>query len=605
MLRKSIAVLLALLVACVALALPVAADVTYQSWCPNCGKFQAQGSVTQHSYCATCGAYLVSPELSGGDSQGAGAGRRLGTAKRYYTSPSDGNLYNSGATEYYQILDTTNNTLNYNNQTVNYNNYEWNAEYNYYTYYVDNSANYYVTENVTYVTISYPIVSNEVVTYETAILYYQLPDGRNSYNLTASDVWGTYFNYDAVNYLEVPEDDGVTLGLWHLDENFFDSSANQFGSFSSSSYNFVETPFGSGICLDGTGTVYKSINSPTFSPIGDWTFEFRVKVPRQLYNKVGTSFTPSSVYVRPFNCAIAVPIGEWVSVAVVCSGGFLHCFVNGVEVRYGVSSVLYDVGSPCAFSTSSFAFSFYSYCYIQHTSTSDYLYGELVYDEIRLSNKALYTGNYTPSAQPFDTNSVLVLPESGQQGDIAVKSNIAVNGFRVGGVRPTYPLNGYVYVYLEDNVVKDVQQYQGNGWYQVDGAVYDAGTWQPLKDFDLSGYAADDPSAEPDNPGPSPTPDPDNPGGDDDGKSIWDKLVDAILGFFSIVGKVIGGLLTGLVTLVTGAVSQIGNLVNVFGDFGTAMASMYTWLPEDWRIVLSAGFSIVIIIAIVALIRGK
>lgn len=54
----------------------------------------------------------------------------------------------------------------------------------------------------------------------------------NNYDLTADEVWGTYFCYNAVNYDYVAEDDGTALGLWHLNNNLKDSSywANSTGS---------------------------------------------------------------------------------------------------------------------------------------------------------------------------------------------------------------------------------------------------------------------------------------------------------------------------------------------------------------------------------------
>lgn len=641
MLRKSIAAFLALLVVCVALSLPVAADVSYQSWCPNCGKFQAQGSITQHAYCSTCGTYLISTSMSGGDSRGAGAGRR---PYEYWTTDSgSGNNHimdglSSSLSQVYQIINNVSNTVNFvvNNNTYNYtyNNYTYNNEYNYYTYNIHNGDNIYITNKVTYTVVSYPGDDGQ---YNNAILYYKLPDGRNSYNLTASDVWGTYFIYDVVNYEQVPEDDGVTLGLWHFDENVKDSSFIDNSSFSTL-YDYVSSPFDSALNFPSTSNhVFSSgLRFPRDSfPL---TFELRFKTDApyfifDFFSQVKDASTEDMVFFLGTNVRyFLVPISDtsvWHTISVVyhswpginfpvdCACDYMD---NADSSHYSVYLDGHSV-SNAVFDPTPFGYNFKGGVLLKRTSDSSgfdefficnsaistrYTWGSFSYslllDEFRVTKGALYSSDYIPSSQPFDTNKILVLPSSGVPGNIAVKSTSEITGYRIGGVRPTFPTNGYVYVYLEDDVVKDVQQYQVNEWVSIQASIYDSG-WVNLKDYDLSEY--EEPAPEPvPTPSPSPGPDnPDNPDNPDDGKSIWDKLVDAVLGFFEVIGKILGAIVTGLVTLVTGAISQIGNLVNIFGDFGAAVASMYTWLPEDWQLVLGAAFSVVVIIAIISLIR--
>ena len=237
-------------------------------------------------------------------------------------------------------------------------------------------------------------------------------------------------------------------------------------------------------------------------------------------------------------------------------------------------------------------------------------YTSIVFDEIRFSSKVLYTSNYTPSSQPFDTNSVLVLPDSGIENQIAVKSNISVSDFRVGGVRPTYPSNGYTYVYLEDSVVKDVQQYQNDGWYSVDAALYLDGEWIQLKEMDLSDYGNDDeltptvtPSPDPVDPTPSPSdnPDPTLPpstpetgdGDGDDSGSIFD-----------LIKSLFGGIGDLLTSVISGLLSLFKSILTMASGFSEFLTASFGYLPADVLNVLGAGVVLMIVLAVIKFIRG-
>lgn len=109
------------------------------------------------------------------------------------------------------------------------------------------------------------------------------------------------------------------------------------------------------------------------------------------------------------------------------------------------------------------------------------------YDELRISKGALYSGEYTPHVGPFDVPTVLVTPDISAvpDGTVAVKSAVSVADFRVGGVRPSYPVEGSVYISLDaDKKVTSCQQYQSGTWTECQGSVCDNDTW-----VDLSGYS--------------------------------------------------------------------------------------------------------------------
>lgn len=305
--KKIVAFAIALVVAFSCLVIPVAAasrpaQGEHYLFCPHCGTYQLQGLVTKHDYCPVCGCYLVQI-WGGGGTRGGGAGRG------YYTTPDTSSTTGSGSesggssssgsnnkyltgvnntlNKVYNIINETNNTINYviNNTTYNYtyNNYTYNNEYNYYTFNnIDNSTNYYVTNYVTYSVVSVPQegtggTTGNPVKYDNVILYYQLPDGRNSYNLTADDVFGTYFVYDMVNYDTVAEDDGTTLALYHFDGDLKDSSAHAGTATytAGAEYNFVESTFGG--ALDWSETQHTlNFTLPEEIGTGDFTIEMFV-----------------------------------------------------------------------------------------------------------------------------------------------------------------------------------------------------------------------------------------------------------------------------------------------------------------------------------------
>ena len=110
------------------------------------------------------------------------------------------------------------------------------------------------------------------------------------------------------------------------------------------------------------------------------------------------------------------------------------------------------------------------------------------YDELRISKGALYTENYTPASAPFDIPTALVLPSDKTDGNIAVKSSVPVSGVRLGGVRPSYPSEGDVYISLDsEKAVTSCQQYQSGSWVECDGAVCENDEWVNISGYSFAG----------------------------------------------------------------------------------------------------------------------
>lgn len=185
-------------------------------------------------------------------------------------------IYAGGNTYYYTPITTNNNqTYRYydidNNIYRTTNNFEYSPTYNtYHMTYEDNDTtyNYYMQDNYTYVSyiIQCPENPNENKYFE---VYYELPDGRNSYNLRSEDLAGIVFTYDVELYDRAAVDD--SLGLWHLDGNLLNevTATSEGASYSSSNYYDAYYQGGAKIAVNQSLSLSFNGNLPT-----DYTLEW-------------------------------------------------------------------------------------------------------------------------------------------------------------------------------------------------------------------------------------------------------------------------------------------------------------------------------------------
>lgn len=142
---------------------------------------------------------------------------------------------------------------------------------------------------------------------------------------------------------------------------------------------------------------------------------------------------------------------QWVPIRLLYSGGKLYFYVNGGFVGSG-----------------NFTVSDLDVFYIKS-------FGTLYLDELRITTGDMVsTGTYTPSSEPFDTNKVLALPDELVANTIYVRHSTPVNGWRIGGVRPSNPTTGFFYIPLHDDYTGGQSQlYDGSNWVDVTAMVYD------------------------------------------------------------------------------------------------------------------------------------
>ena len=86
--------------------------------------------------------------------------------------------------------------------------------------------------------------------------------------------------------------------------------------------------------------------------------------------------------------------------------------------------------------------------------------------------------------------------------------------------------------------------------------------------------------------------------GDDDDGVIVGTLKKLISGLFKLISGIIGGIVDGLLTLISTAVDKLTQVVNLFGAFGDALSVLWSWLPTDVVAVLVAGVTVVVFAAV-------
>lgn len=519
-----------------------------------------------------------------------------GLAKAY--EQMEVSMMNRGTPSYNSVLNTTNNTF-YDmsrDYTYTYNTAYYNQTYN--SYYIpvtynNVDYNYFVTYTPTYTNITYIVdgcgdpsqaVSNNY--------YFQLPDGRNSYDLTADEVFGIPLAGEVINYVFAPEDSNC-LALYHFDGNIQESSGvGSSASFLSGSVpRYVTGSMGKYLNFLDEGSILIELPS-NYS--GSYTVEFRLNLgalasfspqsfPAGVTLGTHTNFCPlvSDSYTVHWKEWFADP-GEWFEAdyAVALKGrknSFLISSslisLNDVAILGAKSDVysyyVYDDSSaspylcgtnqlygssvplnPTYYTTSldngyaanwlksyagssklvslnleafplkSAQNSWVNVALVHNAAGTDSIYVNGVnssynddlpdsittlsfnfmrgfsfvsIDELRISKGVLYSKDYTPATAPFDDSMILVQPSEKTEGAIAVKSAVAVNNVRLGGVRPSYPAQGDVYISLDaDKKVTSCQQYQSGTWTECQGSVCKDGNWVDLSEYSFAGQVVNE-----------------------------------------------------------------------------------------------------------------
>lgn len=274
--------------------------------------------------------------------------------------------------------------------------------------------NYYITYNITNTYIQY-IGSSAEFTPTEYKLYYELPDGRSSADLTADEVAALSFQfYDCLNY-ERSATDVNMRALYHFDGDLSDSSyfsdVSSFTWSEGGSVTYMDSStFDGALYLDERAHKFTMKLPSRIASGDDFTIQFRhyqASQPDTVSNvenslSLGTtkliSWDERNLYSGSStgNAVCQLPIGNWSELAVIRNKGVIYLYVNGVKVGSFANNSAFARELTFTLGNTSRAYT--------------------MLDELRVVDFALAQGgaNYTPTSVPYDSNLVLVLPGEGE-----------------------------------------------------------------------------------------------------------------------------------------------------------------------------------------------
>lgn len=268
--------------------------------------------------------------------------------------------------------------------------------------------NYSWTYHINYTSITYIGQTAEYDKYYEG--YYELPDGRDSADLTAEELEQLDFNLDVVPYGRSADDTSLR-SLYHFDgdtseESYWNYCTDfQWNSGASLTYMDVGV-FNGALYLDENAHNF-TMTLPSNIGKDDFTMSFRYYQSRTEAPQTDSSIqfrAGSDVDVFKFNGGYflngsgsqlsVTPTGTWNEIAFVRQSGSLYYYLNGVKIGSVSDSTFYYNKITFDFGSAQQTFKYF--------------------DEFRFVNRALTSGgaNYTCSAVPYDTNLSLVLPDS-------------------------------------------------------------------------------------------------------------------------------------------------------------------------------------------------
>lgn len=394
-------------------------------------------------------------------------------SNNYYTDDDGDNIFDDGEPVEDQLINIENNTLTLPDGTLAFINnliYDESTK----SYYVDAHQEYDIDNN-TYITNNYHYeyhINYTSITYigqteeydEVYELYYQLPDGRNSADLTADELLALNTGIDVVPYIR-SADTTALRSLYHFDANTRDSSywnyCTAFDWVEGASLTYMDAgAFNGALYLDETAHKFK-LTLPSALGTSDFTLQFRMYHSATPTPVTDSHITIGNTKVASFNGqawilgsskSVASGPGSWSEVAIIRENGTFYLYFNGVMA----ASVKHEV-SLSREVTFTFGAEQQTYKY---------------FDELRVLNYALAENgaNYTPTAVPYDTNLALVLPDS--------TVPVADEYWRFNTDGNMFPVNDFTQPYSLSDVVVDggyrLQDYEmglySPAWYRFKNA---------------------------------------------------------------------------------------------------------------------------------------
>lgn len=271
------------------------------------------------------------------------------------------------------------------------NNYylEWNYEWNYY---------------INFTSITYIGQTEEYNKYYE--VYYELPDGRDSADLSKEDLEQLNLSIDVIPYGRSADDTSLR-SLYHFDGDTKDSSywnyCTDFTWNKGASLTYMDAAvFEGALYLDELEHDF-TCTLPTTIGSGDFTIQWRYYQSHTLTPVADSGMYIGDIPVLQFDgksirnsggVKVAdIPTGSWNEICITRKDGNYYVYLNGVCYQSGEWSS--GLGHTVRF--------------VFGAEQQTYKY----FDELRILNYAIAAGeNYAPTAVPHDTNLTLVLPDT-------------------------------------------------------------------------------------------------------------------------------------------------------------------------------------------------
>ena len=139
---------------------------------------------------------------------------------------------------------------------------------------------------------------------------------------------------------------------------------------------------------------------------------------------------------------------------------------NGYIISFFVNRTHFESNIP----------NYTAYCGLMIYPTADA--GEFVYLELVEGSETSLNAEFVSGIAGIDSADL-------NTPTLAVRSEIAVNNWQIGGVRPLLPARGQVYALVEGGYITSLQQYNGSAWVEVDGRIWTGKRWIPYNYYNV------------------------------------------------------------------------------------------------------------------------
>lgn len=103
---------------------------------------------------------------------------------------------------------------------------------------------------------------------------------------------------------------------------------------------------------------------------------------------------------------------------------------------------------------------------------------EVLYTEVVEGDHSDLTAEFVSSVTLMDSASL-------NTPTLAVRSDIPVTNYLIGGVRPSIPSKGLVWAMVESGYITSLQIYDGRAWVQCDGRIWTGERWIPYSSYNV------------------------------------------------------------------------------------------------------------------------